>query len=1031
MAKNNVNLTGKSNLLTGNMELHGNIDLQAVEGLTPAKGNGVVKGSAAEGQGNDGDIKDAFEGLRKEFGDMFDKAFGPMFSNFKESIEKIIPETPFDETINNILGGKKGAKNDENVNDRDRNRLKAIDPKVAPGFILVYNKLDDIYEAIVDKQGGKDKDSKGGSLLGFVKGLAAFGGAVLTIAAATILFASALAILKLSGGTVWELVGMSVAMTVMVLAMAGAGRLAKDRSKDISAISFAIAMVGVCVLMMSWAVTIINKVGIVKSFLILGTFFGFISGLLIIIKGVAKATKSGLKDLGQVGLFMLGLGGCVLTLSFAIENVENAMSSPNFWPALGAIGVMLLGVGLIAMILMAVGPVITGSIPGFVGLGLFMLLLSTCVWLITEKVILPMQNALDAAGDFTTLLKLLGTIGLILLGLVGVALIASVAGMGMMAALPGLGVLLVVIGAIVLVAVALVTLLTHFTEIGEMIDKAYESMCGNAGTFLKLGIIFAAFAGLLATSLLTLLVINKLAVTAIIPLLGFIAFLGFFTLCLSLVLVSANSVSKITDELGDTQMDQKIENVFNVIGKFITNVVQGVDSINLWDTVKLIPKMLVINTIFGSIGSILEVISKAAKMASTSTEEGQKIMSMATNNIVDIVKRIFTEVIPSLGDAINSLKDTKAFKKGAKNIAEALDPIQKIFDIIPKLIETINNTDHAKTEEQVKLLKDNAKTYFTNLSNSLKAIFNGDAINKLKDVSVGWGLQGALEDIMSTLQYFDLNSETSITKALDTAISSFGKINTSNAKAKSDEIASFFGNGIQPMFNAINAIQGFGNADKVVKHSDKLLNIFDKYQGITIGETIPKAIENISAALTKLAAIGDIENQVDGIKTLFKTMSKLDTDKFKKNFKDFDIAEILKVNSFNQVTNAVNALANALERLGNASVLTSLDQISTKIDEAANKLSQVGGMLNNTKFVGANSQQSDMLRPQTAAAAGNNSSGALITSTDDKNSQDEMLKLMQKWDKDGFITKSKKEAEKEQAAKEGKGGLFGWGLGFL
>lgn len=896
-----------------NGEFRGEINIEGVTEAGKQKDNTLLGDRVKLDQDknsdsiNNTDFSLILDSLKKMFDmsaliDAFQET-GDVLSNFAEG-------SSLGELLERVGLGAKSKKNGENVNNRNKSAFKKLDPGNAAGFILIYNKLEDIYELLATGKGDKKKKNDGGGLgkIGnFFKGLAGLGANLLAICAAFLVFVGAIALAQKMGvhiGYALTLAGGFLVFTVIMVKIADQvkkdeGKL-KDFAKSIALISFAILLFAVALALGAWVVEhhALGAIGFTIFALV------FISSL----DAVGEAAKGAEDAIIALGVFALLLSLSLILFGFALGIIRDNIS----WEGIGGAIIFFIAIGALAAIILGAQPLIAGAMPGAVAMGIFAVCLSA--GLLLFAIALKEMEEVDwelAAQNILAFMAFIGVFALLGVALLaaGVLMVAAAAGAVLMTA--SLAVLTVMFGAMI-VLTKILNFITQYIE--DIKIDAIKDFIGNSLLSLCLTLTFAAV-GLIAFALFAPIILAKL---------------GILAACTLAILVTAVALNEIANQLKTLGAKDAVEKGMDDLVTIAQTVIKKANGIKLGLGIFLWPKL---NAIKEAVDIIADVASVMNSVINSPRSQSELTAIMAGINtcfttLVDIVERIvalaknmdrstrknleyISESLKPVIDAVsampNLVKELANMSIKAEDSPKILNNIDLCTETLNKIIEKIVEKIKGSAKKAAKIVGEYIKPFaddfkgilqsFTDIANMV----NGEGENKFKspDSTKVDAVMNSLNESINAITRYDFKTKSKQVKKAAENIGdlrdAFNDIGKEFSKMKpmslNQEALSSIENTLKPFFDKIptvqtSAVEDFTKALEILseanfkKFNKNIENLSNGFEGLTAPiDNINKlavAINNLNESIDSFVRkdfAASLQNMTLSLKDASKSMS--------------------------------------------------------------------------------------------------------------------------------------------------------------
>ena len=860
-------------------------------------------------------------------------------------LDNMIKDNPILDSLFGDSGNPKGNK--ENPNNRNKTRLKTLDPGYAAGFILIYNRLDDIYNAIVGKNDKKDDDKEKGGFAkkigNFFKGLAGLGANILAIAGALVLFVGAVALAKTAGITITDVLLIAGSFTLFATLMVAIGLFLKNSESDIKSLALGMMGISFALILFAGALWIGNKVITENATtvwilpVVMAAFILGISFLKTPLKGAAPA-------IAALALFALGLSVALLVFGFALGVLEENITVKSVAVAAGFfILISILCFGALAIS----GLLVAAAVP-IAALALFAIALSASLLLFALALdTLNGINLVKAAASLIMFRRFLGMLGMLGLELLVVGALMAAGAVGAALITVSLAVYLVCFTAMA----GLVFIMNKVTPILGKLD------------IKPIMLFFAKTLAVIAGSML----VGALALAAFTfgakPLI--VGLFAMFTV-INLVFTIARRLDKISKQLNFLQdASDVISSAVTILGNLSKVLIQSFKDSN-FDT-KSLKALTKRNSPLRYIERVVNMIYKVVKRL-VKLADGREI----SNNMVTILNVISNDFFPALFTIMSfivnksenmSKSAMKNIKKITKNLSPMIDAVMKV----PNLIKELQDSSFDNVDTNV--LKDR----LTGLMDALDHLIDKELKNKLnslsKDLSKSFGK--GLEQISNA---FATLKETFLGE--NGIVSIINSIDIGDAKQKLGNLISLFdGNDSLPVFvskitgmkGSIDILSGMHkqlrDLPKSVKYAIEAVTSIDKDLG---GKSLNIQIDlqaTINAMKPFFDYLGTIEYQVTKFTRSIKTLKDADiggavetvSGLTELNTINFDPA----VHSIRQLTKSIHELGNEIQRMSAKNFMSDmLEGLTNTINAASDKLASLNNVDNlGSKFTFKNRKE--------------------------------------------------------------------------
>ena len=862
-------------------------------------------------------------------------------------LDNMIKDNPILDSLFGDSGNPKGNK--ENPNNRNKTRLKTLDPGYAAGFILIYNRLDDIYNAIVDKNGKKGDDKEKGGFTkkigNFFKGLSGLGANILAIAGALVLFVGAVALAKTAGITITDVLLVAGSFTVFATLMVAIGLFLKKSEGDIKSLALGMMGISFALVLFAGALWIGNKViteNAATVWILPVVMAAFILGISFLKTPLIGAAPA----IAALALFALGLSAALFVFGFALGVLEKNVTVKS----MDAARLFFVLVGALCLCALAIAPAMIAAAAPVAALSLFAVALSAALLLFA--VALDKLNELNLAKAavslimFKQFLGMLGMLGVELL-VVGALMVAGAAGAALITA--SLAVYLVCFTAMA----GLVFIMNKVTPILGKLD------------IKPIMLFFAKTLAVIAGSML----VGALALAAFTlgakPLI--VGLIAMFTV-VNLVFTIARRLDKISKQLNFLQgASDVISSAVTILGNLSKVLVQSFKDSN-FDT-KSLKELTKRNSPLRYIERVVNMIYKVVKRL-VKLADGREI----SNNMVTILNVISNDFFPALFTIMEFIVNKsenikksaiKNIKKITKNLSPIIDTIMKI----PNLIKELNSKDLDNVGDGQAI-----RTKLNTLVGLLNLIID-DVKNKLESTS-----KSTFKSFSKSLKQIS-NAFATLKKSLFGENGVFNIVNSSdvgNVKEKISTLISAFDekDGLQSLINKLVEMEGsvntlstmkgaFKNLPKVIESAiNALVSVTEKMNGKKAAEMNTSLLSTIDTVLKPFFEyLGTIPNAVNNFVSGIDTLSKADISGAVENVSgltelnaiNFDPA----VHSIRQLTKSIHELGNEIQRLSAKSFMSDmLEGLTNTINAASDKLASLNNVDNlGSKFTFKNRKE--------------------------------------------------------------------------
>lgn len=883
------------------------------------------------------------------------KSFTSLADVFKGQLPTFFKDLGGDfiaEKLNPILGGifgdADGKGNKENINNRNKTRLKTIDPGTAAGFILIYNRLDDIYNAIVGKNDKKGDDKEKGGFAkkmgNFFKGLSGLGANILAIAGALVLFVGAVALAKTAGITITDVLLIAGSFTLFATLMVTIGIFLKKKEGDIKSLALGMMGISFALILFAGALWIGNKViteNATTVWILPAVMAAFIFGISFLKTPLTGAAPA----IAALALFALALSVSLFAFGFALGVLEEKVTVKSMIAA----GTFFVLVGALCLGALAIAPAVIAAAAPVAALALFAIALSASLLLFSLALdALNGINLIKAAASLVLFKQFLG-----MLGMLGIELLV-------VGALMAAG----AVGA-ALITVSLAVYLVCFTAMSGLvfIMNKVTPILGKLD-IKPIMIFFAKTLAVIASSML----VGALALAAFTlgakPLI--VGLLAMFTV-VNLVFTIARRLGKISNQLGFLQgASDVISSAVTILGDLSKVLIQSFKE-NNFDT-KSLKALTKRNSPLRYIERVVNMIYKVVKRL-VKLADGREI----SNNMATILNVISNDFFPALFTIMSFIVNksenmSKSAIKNIKKITKNLSPIIDTIMKIPNLIKELNNKDLDNVDD---------KSIRTKL-NSLVGLLNdiiGDVKDKLELTS-----KSTFKSFGKSLKQIS-NAFTSLKESLFGENGVFNIINSSDVGNVKEKISTLISaldekDGLQLLINklaemkdgvtAVSAMKGdFKNLPKTIESAiNALISVTEKMNGKKATEMNTSLLSTIDTVLKPFFDyLGTIPNAVNRFVSGINVLSNADIGGAIENVSgltelnaiNFDPA----VHSIRQLTKSIHELGNEIQRMSAKTFMSDmLEGLTNTINAASDKLASLNNVDNlGSKFTFKNKRE--------------------------------------------------------------------------
>lgn len=941
---------------------------------------------------DDFNINDYLSSMKDMFGDVFKDTFSTMMDSFSAPLKTLFGDSPINETLEKIGIGAKSKKNSENVNNRNKGAFKKLDPGNAAGFILIYNKLDDIYELLATGKGDKRKknDSGGlGKIGNFFKGLAGLGAGLLAIAAAFVLFVGAIALAKKLDVDLLYGLGLASMFVGFSVLFVLAAKLLKRDEGAIKSLGQSMILITISLMLFGAAIFIgamLWRGGYIEDSLpFMGMAIGFIA--LVTIAGIAakKATQS----LISFGVFSILLAISLSLFALGIYAVNKLISS---YEDLILPGIILGTVLVIALILIPVGLALGMALPVLPLFELFAVLLGASL-LVFALGIAAVKAAIG--DDIVKSIKQIGAALLAILVITGAILIVSPA---LTAALPFMLLMMMSIGVLAITLLIAKSVFTTLQEIADLQIDAMAMVKSVGGALLGIAAI-AAIVMIAGAAIFALLP----AIAPAIVGMGMLLVLFASTLALTLGALALAKLSK------DFTMD-----TVKQIGTLLLGIAEVVGVIAL-ATIPLLFAAASATVAIAALAPILLAftallgIAMAVKKFAEIIDKGN-VLNEKKDDFREDIKQAISACITAIKPLLDSIADNanklnKDSRKSFEVISECLKPVMEAIMLAPDFVkklsspETINTIQNINPEtlgETVSLLMMHVQSLLDNIGAEFKSIVGN------------WFKKKALEGIKPLLD--ELSNVINAIVGDNGIIKNIQRLTESNKnKEATNEAVQQVTQMVRDMNVLSSKIESLGDTAKAAKKASKNIGklpdiiedvvnsineVSDKFSTLSpqSGTDILSIIDNVlKPFFERLPTV-----QMDSITQFLNAIEELTRANFKKMVKNF---ESLNGINFQSAISNIDGLANAVNKLSQSIKSFTENDFVGKLHELNASIQEVNASLSEKATVG-------MMAPEYSQKSVNNfeSDTLSVSDSENKNSNGylaKMCNILERWDTDG------------------------------
>ncbi len=882
------------------------------------------------------------------------KSFTSLADVFKGQLPTFFKDLGGDfiaEKLNPILGGIFGGSGDpkgnkENPNNRNKTRLKSLDPGYAAGFILIYNRLDDIYNAIVGKGDNKKDKEKGGfaaKMGNFFKGLVGLGANILAIAGAMVLFVGAMSLAKtmqIDAGFMFEFLGM---FTLFVTAMVGLGFWMKKSEFGLKQLASGIMNISLAIVLFGAALWIGAEV--FKAHGIWATLLPAL--MLVFIRGVSKLQQPLIQAspaITALAVFAVGLSLSLLIFGYALGVLEENVTLKS----IGAASLFLIVLGLICIGVIAASPALAAAAAPIAALALFAVAFSLS--LIMFGFALDRLNQIDFLGAISSIgifISFILVLSVLSLHLIKVGALLAIGAVGAVLITASLAAFIVCFAAMGV----LVTALNFLSKLVPTVDvTSIENFFNNSLIPLTSSLILGAAS-------LALFIVAGIAITK-----GLIALATSIGLIFSIAFM-INKTSKQLEQL-PTSANTITANVNSILGiaKMLVNKFKEIKTFrkDLKNVVKdLEPLEKVVNFITGFVDDIVRITNNSK-------------LDTKLSEVIGVIGNVF---FPALVDIINTLVERSkdlSIKTQVKMklLTMNLEPVIGMIMKLPSIIKDLTSKELSSA-----LAEENRGKLNETLGNLVT--FLGEAIDTLSN---------SLSTISSKVSKSFANSLTKIADAFHSLQTSFFGENGVVSIIKSIDI----GDAKQKLGNLISLFDGKDSLPEFVSKITGMKDSIDMLSGMRKQlRDLPKSVKY---AIDAVESIGkdfggknlniqtDLQATINAMKPFFDYLGTIEYQVTKftgsiKTLKEADIGGAVEtvsgltelnainfdpaVHSIRQLTKSIHELGNEIQRISAKSFMSDmLENLTSTINAASDKLASLNNVDNlGSKFTFKNKRE--------------------------------------------------------------------------